>query len=86
MTAHAIALCEEYDAASEAYKQAEARKTAATTELLTLIGDAEKAAAGPFNISAPTVAGCHVEFDRKPYRLVRITKPKPKKPKAKLLS
>lgn len=66
-------LCAEYRDAAAAEKAAKDRKTAASSELLTLIGDAPKAFAAGFAISAGTVAETEVAYTRKAYRNLRVT-------------
>jgi hypothetical protein len=67
-------LCMVRKAASDQIKAAEEIKDAATAEILTIIGEAKKAyAAGGFTISASTVAGGLVSYERKPFRSIRIT-------------
>lgn len=87
---HLAALCAEYKAAGNDEKEAKARKDAIKAEILTIIGDAGKALAAGFTISAGTVAenpGKLITEDmvgqriggRRAYRNVLIT---PKKPAA----
>lgn len=54
-------------------KEGSAVKDAAKAELLTLIGDAERATCGKATISAKTVAATHISYDRKAYRDFRIS-------------
>lgn len=72
-------VCAAYKRAAAAEKAAKTEKDAAGAEILTLIGDAEKAMAVGFNISAGIVPGAHIEFDRAPSRRLTVT---PRKEKA----
>jgi hypothetical protein len=69
-----VELCMERAAAADQAKDAEKRKEAATAEILTIIGGAKKVrAAGGYVISAPTIAGGSVSYERKPYRRLTIS-------------
>lgn len=69
-------LCAAYQAAAKDEKEAAARKEAAKAEILTKIGDAEIAICGDFKISAKTVSGGIVTYERKPYRSFRLSESK----------
>lgn len=75
---HVYSLIDEYTEASELEKDAKARKDAAKTELLDLIGDASKAVVNGFSITASMVAGTDISYFREPYRLFRVNKVKAK--------
>lgn len=62
-----------YQKAAADEKDAETRKKAAKSELLTLIEDAEVALCGLAKISAKMIKGSHIEYDRKDYRDFRVT-------------
>ena len=66
-------LCALYRAAADAEKTAGEAKDAAKAEMLTKIGDAERVICGPHTISAKTVAGGPVAYERAPYRNFRLT-------------
>lgn len=66
-------LCALYRAAADAEKAAGEAKDAAKAEMLTKIGDAERVICGPHTISAKTVAGGPVAYERAPYRNFRLT-------------
>lgn len=66
-------LCADYAAASEQEGQAKRAKDAAKAEILTKIGNAPKAFAAGFTISAGQVAAKHLDYDRPAYRAFRIT-------------
>jgi len=72
-------VCAAYKRAAAAESAARTEKEAAGAEIMTLIGDAERALAAGFSISAGVVPGAHIEFDRAPSRRLTIT---PKKDKA----
>lgn len=68
------ALCRQYRLAADLCKEAEDRKKAAASELLTLIGDADQVRADGFKVSASTVKESVVpSFTRASYRNLRIT-------------
>lgn len=71
-------LIAQYQQAAADEKDAEVRKKAAKSELLTLVGDAERAFCGEATISAKTIKGSHIEYDRKPYRDFRVNERKAK--------
>lgn len=71
-------LCAIYKASGAAESAAEKEKAAAKAEMLEKIGDAERAICGPYSISAKTVAGGHVSYDREAYRGFRVTEKKEK--------
>lgn len=72
-------LAVEYIEAANVEREAKAHKDSCKSEILTLIGDAEKAIGETFSISAGTVAGTRIEaYDRAPYRNFRINSRKPK--------
>lgn len=71
-------LCAEYQRASAAEKAASEAKDAAKAEMMVKIGDAERAICGPYSVSAKTVAGGPVSYERKPYRSFRLTEKKEK--------
>jgi hypothetical protein len=75
---YAESLAGEYKAAAEAEKEARARKDAAKAELLTKIGDAERAYLGGYTISAKTVPPKRIEYDRRAYRNFQVTAKKQK--------
>lgn len=74
----AAELAAEYHAAAQDEKAAKDRKEAAKAELLTIIGDAEKAAIPGFTISAGVVAEAEISYTRKAYRNFRLTARKEK--------
>jgi predicted phage-related endonuclease len=61
-----------YQQAAVDEKDADARKSAAKGELITLVGDAEMAICGSAKISAKMVKGAHIEYERKPYRAFSV--------------
>ncbi len=79
-------LAKEYDEAREAATEATNRKDAARQQILALLGDVEKAAAGPFFISAKAqtrktldpsalrIAADQAGFDLRPYEKVSTTR------------
>lgn len=67
-----------YQIAGRAEKENAALKAAAKAEILTLIGDAEKVICGTATISAKTVAGTHVAYERSSFRDFRIHEKKAK--------
>ena len=68
-------LCEEYDSAREVAKKAEQAQRALTAQILTHIGDAERALVSGFNVSAGMVAPTEVKaHTRGSYRNCRITR------------
>ena len=69
-------LCATYREAAAAEKAADEAKAAARAEILTKIGGAEKVICGRFTISAKTVAGGPVAYEREPYRNFRLTQKK----------
>lgn len=71
-------LIAEYQRAAAQAKAGEEAKQAAKAEMLTKIGDAEVVVCGPHKISAKTVAGARIAYDRKPYRDFRISTKKEK--------
>jgi putative phage-type endonuclease len=73
----ANALAAEYCAARDAEKAAKARREAIKAHLLPIIGNAERVTLRDgYSISAKSIAGGHVEFDREPHRDFRITQNK----------
>lgn len=74
----AAELAAEYKRASDEAKAAGDRKEAAKAELLTIIGDAEKAALPGFTLSAGVVAEAEISYVRKAYRNFRLTARKEK--------
>jgi putative phage-type endonuclease len=67
-------LCAERAEAARIEKEAGARKEAATAEILLLIGEAGKVlCADGYTISAPTIAGGFVSYERKPYRRITVS-------------
>lgn len=78
-----ISLVEQYREASRQEGEATKLKESVKAELLTNIEDSEKVIGPDFTISAGQIAGCHVEFDRKPYRNFKIHWKKAKTPKGK---
>lgn len=69
-----LELCLQRKSAADQAKDAEARKEAATAEILLLIGAAKKVyAPGGFTISAGTTAGSTFTVERKPFRSLRIS-------------
>lgn len=71
-------LCGVYSKYAAVEKRASERKKAAQAFILRHIGTAERALAQGFSVSAGMVAGCHVEYDRAPYRNFRVTQKKVK--------
>lgn len=67
------------ETAAREKKSAEDALDAINAEVLSLIGDAEVALCGDWKVTAKTVPGGHVEYERKPYRSLRVSKPKAKK-------
>ena len=67
-------LCTEYAAASAVAKEADDRKQSAAARLLQYIGDAERVLVNGFTVSAGMIGPAHVEYERKGYRNLRITK------------
>jgi putative phage-type endonuclease len=67
-----------YQAGAAQEKAGKTAKDAAKAELLTLIGDAERATCGDFTISCKTVAGAAIAYERKPYRDFRVNERKAK--------
>ena len=65
-------VCAAYKRAAAAESAARTEKEAAGAEILTLIGDADRAMAQGFTISAGIVAGGPVAYERKPYRNLRV--------------
>lgn len=73
--AHLDKLCAEYKKAANDEKHAKDSKDTAKAEILTIIGDNEKAATLGYKISAGVIAETRVEaFNKKAYRNIRITK------------
>jgi len=72
-------LAAQYRAFGDTIKMAEAGRDAIKAELLTVIGDAEKALGAGFTISAGVVGPAHVEYDRAGYRSFKINWKKEKK-------
>ncbi len=66
-------LVAEYRFESDNAKESENKKQAIKAKILTLIGDAEKCIGQGYTISAGIIGGCHVEFDRKPYRSFKVS-------------
>ncbi len=65
-------LTSKYKEASSKEKEAKAVKESCKSELLTIIGDNEKATGDNFTISAGVVAEAEISYTRKPYRTFRI--------------
>lgn len=67
-------LCERYEGLGRIVREAESKREAVKAEILTVIGDAERAGLGPWTISAKTQAA-HVvkEHTRNESRPVRVT-------------
>jgi predicted phage-related endonuclease len=82
-SARASELCAAYEAASEAERAARARRDAAKTELLELIGSAETTWIDGYRISACTVAGGEVAYVRQPYRSFRVARCGRRRPAAR---
>jgi putative phage-type endonuclease len=61
-----------YKEASQKEKEAKSIKESCKSELLTIIGDNEKAAGDDFTISAGVVAEAEISYIRKPYRTFKI--------------
>lgn len=57
-------------------KEAESKRETCKAELLSLIGDAEKATGDGFSITAGIVGPAHVEYDRNGYRMFKINRKK----------
>lgn len=76
-----LAMAVEYKRLADEAKAAEEKRKAIKAELLTLIGDSEKAVGDGFNISASMISGGPVSYVKEGYRDFRITWPKPKKEK-----
>lgn len=74
----AAELAAEYKRAADEAKAAADRKEAAKAELLTIIGEAEKAALPGFTLSAGVVGEAEINYTRKPYRNFRLTQRKEK--------
>lgn len=72
----AIEMMGEYGGIGDDIKGLEAKRKAIKAELLTMIGDSEKAYGDQYTISAGMVGPTHVEYDRKGYRLFKITRRK----------
>jgi putative phage-type endonuclease len=66
-------LIADYRRGSAQEKEGASIKSAAKAEILPLIGDAERVICGAATISAKTIAGSHIEYDRRAYRDFRIT-------------
>jgi predicted phage-related endonuclease len=73
-----VELLEKRKLFGEVKKEAEEEYDKINDRLKELMGDAERAVAGPWNLKRIAIAGAHVEFERKPsVRLdVRLTKQK----------
>lgn len=69
---HVAGLLNEYTAASEESKRADARKQAAKAEIITIMGDAEKLLAQGYSVSAGLVGESEIAYTRKPYRTFRV--------------
>lgn len=67
-----IGLVERYKEASALVKAHEEAKQEIKAQILMRIGDAEKAVAKGFSISAGMVGPAHVEYDREGYRTFRV--------------
>jgi predicted phage-related endonuclease len=65
-------LTSKYKEAAGKEKEAKAVKEACKSEILTIIGDNEKATGDNFTISAGVVAESEISYTRKPYRLFKI--------------
>jgi predicted phage-related endonuclease len=63
----------DYQRAALREKQAKEDKDVAKAQILTRIGDAERALLEGFTVSASVVGPCHVEYDREGYRNFRVT-------------
>ena len=75
-------LCREYDSAKDLAKTYEEARKAVAVKILQKIGDSELATAPGFKISATTVPSTWVErFEKKAFRMLRITKLKAGAPK-----
>jgi predicted phage-related endonuclease len=68
-----LEMVKEYYVLGEQIKFAEEQRDIIKGKILTEIGDAEKVVHSMFSITAGTVGPCHVEFDRKGFRMFRIT-------------
>lgn len=68
-----LAKAQEYKRLGDAEKKAKEERAAIKAELLTIIGDAEKAEGDGFKISASMVSGGPVSYVREGYRDFRIT-------------
>lgn len=71
-------LCNDYAEAGKRERLAKEDKDIAKAKLLELIGNAEKALAKGYTISAGVVAPCEVAYKRDGYRLFKVTKKKEK--------
>lgn len=69
---HITELIERYKSAADLAKKAEESKQAAKAELLTIIGDHEKAFGDGWKISAGLIAESKISYTRKSYRDFRI--------------
>jgi putative phage-type endonuclease len=78
VTDQIVALCGLYEEAGKTKRAAEEAQKSAQAQLLQLIGTAEKVVTKRYGISAGMVAACHIEYDREPYRLFRVTAKKEK--------
>ena len=65
-------LVHKYKEASDKEKEAKKTKESCKSELLTIIGDNEKATGDNFTISAGMVSGADISYYREPYRAFRI--------------
>lgn len=72
-------LAAEHKELGEQVKLLTERRDAIKSQILTVIGDAEKVIADGFSISASTVGPAHIEYERAPYRLFKINWPRAKK-------
>lgn len=70
--AHAEELALEYQRLGNELKTIDEKRTAIKAELITIIGENEKAISDKFTISAGVVGPAHVEYDRAGYRNFRI--------------
>jgi len=71
-------LAQEYKEYSDIEKNAKSKKESIKAQILTQIGDAEKALGDGFNISASVIGPTEVSYTRSGYRNFKITWPKKK--------
>jgi putative phage-type endonuclease len=72
----AAALLARRKAYADVRREAEAKYDELTERVKALMGDHQKATAGPFRLTRSFVAGRRVEYDREPYVLFRATQAK----------